>query len=211
MPTFDMRGGNGPTRVMAIDRMSSLRIASLIASTAGLKRSTWPTMSVTLARRAAAMMSLPCSTEEAIGFSTRIWTPRSMQASAIGVMQMSRRRDGERVDPEVEQLLDIGHRATAQGARHEFRLLAIGIGNADELDTGKTGKHAGMIAAHDADADHADTQRTLSVRICRPHHFPKMSPSPVRWRAIAPGSAPFHLAWSQAAGDSPPRRGVNTF
>jgi hypothetical protein len=36
-----MRGGNGPTRVMAIERMSSPRIASLMASTAGLKRSTW--------------------------------------------------------------------------------------------------------------------------------------------------------------------------
>ena len=39
-PTFDMRGGNGPTRVIAIERMSSPRIASLMAVTAGLKRST---------------------------------------------------------------------------------------------------------------------------------------------------------------------------
>src|ERR1700727_2823661 len=52
-PTLDMRGGNGPTRVIAIDRMSSLRIASAIAWTAGLKRSTWPIIKVTPARRAA--------------------------------------------------------------------------------------------------------------------------------------------------------------
>ena len=57
-PTFDMRGGNGPTRVIAIDRMSSPRIASLIAWTVGLKRSTWPTISATPARRAASMMAL---------------------------------------------------------------------------------------------------------------------------------------------------------
>ena len=36
-PTFDMRGGNGPTRVIAIERMSSSRIASLIAWTAGIE------------------------------------------------------------------------------------------------------------------------------------------------------------------------------
>jgi len=38
--SFDIRGGNGPTRVMAIDRMSSSRIASFMAATAGLNRST---------------------------------------------------------------------------------------------------------------------------------------------------------------------------
>jgi hypothetical protein len=46
-------------------------IACLIAATAGLKRSTWPTISVTPAARAAATISLPSSTDEAIGFSTR--------------------------------------------------------------------------------------------------------------------------------------------
>ena len=97
-PTFDMRGGNGPTRVMAIDRMSSPRIASLIASTAGLKRSTWPTISVTPARRAAAMMARPSSTDGAIGFSTRTWTPRSMQRERQLPMQMGGRRDGDGID-----------------------------------------------------------------------------------------------------------------
>src|SRR5712691_571174 len=81
-PTFDMRGGNGPTRVIAIDRISSSRIASLIASTVGLKRSTWPTIRATPARRAPAMMARPSSTDGAIGFSTRTCTPRSMHRSA---------------------------------------------------------------------------------------------------------------------------------
>ncbi len=58
-PTFDMRGGNGPTRVMPMERISSPLIASLMACTAGLNRSTWPTISVTPFRRAAAMMSGP--------------------------------------------------------------------------------------------------------------------------------------------------------
>jgi hypothetical protein len=63
--------------------MSSPLIASLMACTAGLKRSTWPTISVTPARSAAATMARPSSTFEAIGFSTSTCTPRLMQASAI--------------------------------------------------------------------------------------------------------------------------------
>src|SRR6266478_1834498 len=51
-PTFDIRGGNGPTRVIAIERISSPDIACLMAATAGLKRSTCPTIKVTPARRA---------------------------------------------------------------------------------------------------------------------------------------------------------------
>jgi hypothetical protein len=78
-----MRGGNGPTRVIDIDRMSSPRIASLMVSTAGLKRSTWPTISATPARRAAATMLRPSPGLEAIGFSTRTWMPRLMQVSAM--------------------------------------------------------------------------------------------------------------------------------
>jgi hypothetical protein len=77
-----VNGGNGPTRVIAIERMSSSRIASLIASTVGLKRSTWPTMSATPALRAAAMIARPSSTDGAIGFSTSTCTPRSMHVSA---------------------------------------------------------------------------------------------------------------------------------
>ncbi len=82
-PTFDMRGGNGPTRVMAIERMSWSLIARLIDCTAGLKRSTWPTISVTPARRAAATMARLSSTVEAIGFSTMMWMPRAAQSIAM--------------------------------------------------------------------------------------------------------------------------------
>ena len=123
-PTFDMRGGNGPTRVMAIERMSSSRIASLMVCTAGLKRSTWPTISVTPARRAAAMMARPSSTDEAIGFSTRTCTPRSMQAMRDVAMQMGRRGDGDGVDAGAEQAVDVGKALAAERAGHEIALLA---------------------------------------------------------------------------------------
>ena len=43
----------------------------------------------------------------------------------------------------------------AEHAGHEFALLAVGIGDADQLDARKIGEHARMVAAHDADADHA--------------------------------------------------------
>jgi len=35
---LDIRGGNGPTRVIAMERMSSPAIAFLMAATAGLNR-----------------------------------------------------------------------------------------------------------------------------------------------------------------------------
>ncbi len=54
-----------------------------MAATAGLKRSTWPTISVTPALRAAFTMSCPSSTVEATGFSTMMWMLLVMQASAI--------------------------------------------------------------------------------------------------------------------------------
>ena len=80
----------------------------MIASTAGLKRSTWPTISVTPARRAAAMMARPSSTVGAIGFSTRTWMPREMHVERNVVMQMGGRRDGDGVDAAPDQRLDVG-------------------------------------------------------------------------------------------------------
>ena len=40
-------------------------------------------------------------------------------------------------------------------------LLLIGIGDADQFGTGQSSENAGMIGAHDADADNADAQHAL--------------------------------------------------
>ena len=91
-------------------------------------------------------------------------------------MQMRRRRDGDCVDTEIEQLLDVGDGRATERAGDEIGLLAVGIGDGDELDAGQAGEDAGVIAAHDADAHHADAQRMLSVRIFRLRHGVKASP-----------------------------------
>ncbi len=49
------------------------------------------------------------------------------------VMQMGRRRDGDGIDFEIEQLLDVGDGGAAERARDEIGLLAVGIGDADEF------------------------------------------------------------------------------
>ncbi len=61
----------------------------------------------------------------------------------------------------------------AERAGDEIGLLAVGIGDADEFGARQAGEHAGVVAAHHADADHADTQGTLRARICRLRHYRK--------------------------------------
>ena len=79
------------------------------------------------------------------------------------VMQMRGRRDGHGVDAELEQRVDIVDRRAAEHAGDEIALLRIGIGDADKLHAGKPGKDAGVVGAHDADADDADPQRLLAL------------------------------------------------
>jgi hypothetical protein len=88
-------------------------------------------------------------------------------------VQMGWRRDGDGVEIEIEQFADGRHRRAAQGTGHEIGLLAIGIGNAYQLGARQTGKHARMIAAHDADADNTHAQGTLCVRLYRLRHLLK--------------------------------------
>ena len=112
-------------------------------------------------------------------------------------MQMGRCGNGDCVDVEIEQLLDISDGRTAKRARDEIGLLEIGIRDADKLRSRQTSEHPGMIAAHYANADHADTQQRLRIRFYRLHHniltdFPwprpsaKTSPSTLRagWRPL---------------------------
>ena len=155
-----------------------VRIASLIASTAGLKRSTWPTISVTPARAAASMISRPSSTVEAIGFSTMTWTPRAMQASAISWCRWVGAAMVTASTLRSSSSLDLADGLAAERAGDEIGLPAVGIGDADEFGARQPGEHARMIAAHDADADHADTQRTPRVRIYRLRHVLNEIPQP---------------------------------
>jgi hypothetical protein len=120
------------------------------------------------------------------------------------VMQMGGRRDGDGVDAEREQPFDIGDCAAAEHARDKIGLPAVGIGDGNELGARQPGKHARMVAAHDADADHADTQRALRARICRLRHDVNYFP-----RALAP--VPASLARFLPATRPPRGKTVNTF
>ena len=85
-------------------------------------------------------------------------------------MQMGGRGYGDGIDAAIEQRLDRIVAGDAQGLRHEVALLLIRVADANELYARHIGEHARMVAAHDADADDADTQNSLRV-MCRglPH------------------------------------------
>jgi len=108
------------------------------------------------ARRAAAMMALPSSTDEAIGFSTITCTPRSIAAIASSMWQVGGGRNGQRIDPGCQQSLDFSEAGTAERVGYEIALFAIGIDNAGELDPGQIGQHAGVVASHNTDAGNPD-------------------------------------------------------
>ena len=108
-------------------------------------------------------------------------------------MQMGRRRDGDGIDAELEQALEIGDGRAAERARDEVALGAIGIDHAHQLDAGQSGEDARVVGAHGADADHADAQRRAILHGLH-HVFAKClrpaakrgpwspSTSPGRWR-----------------------------
>ena len=74
-------------------------------------------------------------------------------------MQMRRSRDRDGLDAELQQRVEIVDRRAAEHAGDKIALRGIGIGHADQFDSGKFGKHSGMVGAHDADADNANAQR----------------------------------------------------
>ena len=116
-PTFDMRGGNGPTRVIAMERISSPAIACLMAATAGLKRSTWPTISVTPARRGGGddIAALLDRGGDRL-FDQDVNVTRDAGQRDF-VMQMGRRGDGDRVDTFGEQFIESWRRSGSRSAR----------------------------------------------------------------------------------------------
>ena len=144
-----------------MERISSPEIACLIAATAGLKRSTWPTISVTPARRAAVDDVAPLLDRGG----DRLLDQDVDLARDAGerdlVMKMGRRRDGHGIDALGEQCSRRFERAAADelgGARPMFRQR---IDDTDQRDVRQARQHAGMVAAHDAGADHANAQFAL--------------------------------------------------
>ena len=63
-----------------------------------------------------------------------------------------------------------------QGPRHDVPLLTVRVGDSDKTHAGNIRQHAGMIAAHDADADDADFQWVSRYPDCLTHD-PQGSPS----------------------------------
>ena len=113
-------------------------------------------------------------------------------------MQMGGRRDRDGIDAGRDQRLDLGEAVAADGVRHQVALLGVGIGDADELHARQIGEHAGMVAAHDADADHADAQNPVRASFRGLHHglpsppgsiLPTTLPSTARsgWRWLPSG------------------------
>ena len=74
------------------------------------------------------------------------------------VVEMGRGGDGDGVDAEVEHVVDLADGLAAERTGDEIGLPAVGIGDADQFGARQSGEDARMIAAHDANADDADTQ-----------------------------------------------------
>src|SRR5262249_22053221 len=104
----------------------------------------------------------------------------------------------DRVDVAIQQLVNIGHGRAAQGARDEFSLLAVRIGDADQLGTRQSSEYTSMIAAHYADAHDTHTQRTLRAGYCGLHHFNGI-PTPISSALLSPSMA--FCAWRPPLGN----------
>ncbi len=85
-------------------------------------------------------------------------------------VQVRGRGDGDRVDAGGQHSLDVVAGRATEHSGNEFALLAIGIGDGDELDARKISEHARMVAAHHADADHAHAQRSFRAVLRGLHH-----------------------------------------
>jgi hypothetical protein len=95
------------------------------------------------------------------------------------------RCDCYRVDVALKQFIDVRNRNAAQRSRDKVRLLTVGICDSDQLGSRQSSKYTSMIAAHDADADDTDTQRTLRACYCSLHHLPILPQAPILQPFIA--------------------------
>jgi len=108
---------------------------------------------------------------------------------------MGRRRDGDGIDVFVEQFIDFRERAAAGkrgGPRAVFRQR---IDDTDQRHARQTGQDPGMVAAHDAGADHADTKEMFRVRFhvqpapkepMSSTPFSRLRPPAARFRSTCP-------------------------
>ena len=118
-------------------------------------------------------MSCPSSTVEATGVMSALRArlgPDAILTRDAGqrdhVMQVSRRRDRDRLDAFGEQFIDFGECA-APGKRDGSRAMLLQwIDDADQRHPGQTGQHTGMVAAHHARADDAYAQRAFCIGRC---------------------------------------------
>jgi hypothetical protein len=100
------------------------------------------------------------------------------------MMQVSGCRDGDRIDTGSQQLIEVGECGAAERPRDKIALLAVGIGDASQLNARHVRQDARMVAAHHADAHHPDLQRTDCAhphsldhgRETPPHHFTRLVP-----------------------------------
>ena len=116
------------------------------------------------------MIARPSSTEEAIGFSTSTCRPRCDAVQRDVLMQVGRRRDRDGVDAVGDQPVDSGKGPAADGIRDPLPTFRIGIDDADQSCARQVGKYAGVVAAHNADADHADAENPVRASFRGMHH-----------------------------------------
>ena len=132
-PTFDMRGGNGPTRVIAMDRISSAADRILYGFYGRIE-----SLDVTDHQRDTCM---PRGSYDGPAFRDgrrdRLFDQHMHAALDRGErevpMQMGGGGDGQRVDAQCEQLVDVIHRGAAERPGNPVALLAVRIGHPDQL------------------------------------------------------------------------------
>ena len=138
---IDIRGGNGPTRVTAIDRQDLALDGSLIASTAGF--------SAQHGRPSGRNAGAPRRGDDLAAFLdgggdrllTRIWMPRAAHSTA-----MSRCRwvgvYGDGIDAALDQAVEVGKGRALEVPRELLARFAVGIDeHASQLDTGQFRQH----------------------------------------------------------------------
>ncbi len=162
-PTFDIRGGNGPTRVIAIDRMSSPEIACLTAATAGLKALDMSDHQGHAGALCGSNDFLPLLDRRR----DRLFDQHMNVVRDAGqrdlVMQMRRCGDGDGVDAFRDQFVDAREGAAADQFGSPRPMFGQRIDDSDQYCIGQASQHAGMIAAHDAGADDPDAKRAFGI------------------------------------------------
>src|ERR1700746_2847677 len=92
-------------------------------------------------------------------------------------MKMGGRGDGDSIDAAAYETVSIGKGSTAERTSDLIAPFTVRIGNPAQVHPGQCRQHAGMIAAHHPDADHADAQCAVADSLSFTHD-PKSPPLP---------------------------------